>query len=739
MSAVPVLRPAPAPRLRIGADGALRLAGAETLPRPAQRLLRGAAVRRPRLVDPLLDDARALVALTAPAGFGKSMLLAEWCAAEARRCAWVSLTHANDDRGALIDVITAALAVTGPGRAPFASARSLDRLLQAFDACGPVVLVLDDVHVLRSRAACDVVRRLAVCVPPGCTLALASRLAPPVPIDRLRAGDDVAELGPRALALSGAEARRLLDRTVPGLTPPERERLVALAAGWPAALALAAHALAEQDDLSAAVAAFGGDDGALAGYVRDEVLTDLDPGDRAFLRRTSILEPLDGPACDAVLGRDDSAGVLRRLADATGLLVAVDRAGTAFRHHPLIGQALRSELRTIEPHTAARLHARASVWHEHEGDIERAGRHAVAVRDADRLAALLADRAPAFAAAGRAAVVEEWLGRLPRDAIAARPGLALAAAVVRLVQGDRDAAEQWAAHAASGGDPAGLAVVRAGVARHGHADMTRAAALAADAAAEHSTWRAFACMLGGAGLWLGGDRRDAVSLLEEGARRAVLDAPLVRSLCLAQLGLLESLSGDRHQAGVLAARARRAVDGIAHPVPPLAALTFAISALSLADDGRLGEGRAAMARAETGLRLLPDVAPWYGAAARIALACAELRLSDAAAARRLLGDAARLLRRSPAYPALHAWLDDAWSRCDDYADGPAACRSALTLAELRVLRFLPSHLTFREIAALLHVSANTVKTQAHAVYRKLDASSRSEAVAHARTLGLVDA
>ncbi|MBI5104287.1 MAG: helix-turn-helix transcriptional regulator [Solirubrobacterales bacterium] len=136
---------------------------------------------------------------------------------------------------------------------------------------------------------------------------------------------------------------------------------------------------------------------------------------------------------------------------------------------------------------------------------------------------------------------------------------------------------------------------------------------------------------------------------------------------------------------------------------------------------------------------MPDVAPWYGALARVALARAELRLSDAAETRRLLGEASRLLRRCGGAVELRAWIDEGWGKADDYAAGPVACPSALTKAELRVLRLLPSHLTFPEIATRLHVSANTVKTQAHAVYRKLDAGSRSQAVAHARAIGLVEA
>ena len=133
-----------------------------------------------------------------------------------------------------------------------------------------------------------------------------------------------------------------------------------------------------------------------------------------------------------------------------------------------------------------------------------------------------------------------------------------------------------------------------------------------------------------------------------------------------------------------------------------------------------------------------DGRPWFDAEVRVVLARAELRLSDAAAARVLLVEASRALRAVPETDRGARWIDDTWERADTFAAGAVGGPSTLTTAELRVLRFLPSHLSFREIAARLHVSANTVKTQAHAVYRKLDASSRSEAVARAREVGLID-
>jgi len=134
-----------------------------------------------------------------------------------------------------------------------------------------------------------------------------------------------------------------------------------------------------------------------------------------------------------------------------------------------------------------------------------------------------------------------------------------------------------------------------------------------------------------------------------------------------------------------------------------------------------------------------DFAPWYAAEVRIVLSRAALRLTDVVGARALLDDAARMLCAAPETPVLRAWLDDARAQVESYSASAAIAPASLTTAELRILRLLPTHLSFREMGSRLYVSPNTVKTQAQAVYRKLDASSRSEAVVRARDLGLLEA
>jgi LuxR family transcriptional regulator, maltose regulon positive regulatory protein len=173
MSALSALREMPQPP----AGTRLRVARAPSLPRAARRLARAATLRRPRLVRPLLDDARSLALLVAPAGYGKSVLLADWCAHDPRRFAWVRLTPADDDPAALLASIGGALGTVG----------ELEPVLCALEDAGRAVLVLDDAHHLRSGGAADVLAGLTVAMPPGSTLAIAARRRPPLPLARLRA------------------------------------------------------------------------------------------------------------------------------------------------------------------------------------------------------------------------------------------------------------------------------------------------------------------------------------------------------------------------------------------------------------------------------------------------------------------------------------------------------------------------------------------------------------------------
>jgi len=282
------------------------------------------------------------------------------------------------------------------------------------------------------------------------------------------------------------------------------------------------------------------------------------------------------------------------------------------------------------------------------------------------------------------------------------------------------------------------AAMRAAAAPPGLQALAQEASSARRQMSEDSPWRSLCYFLEGAALHLTGDRASAEGLLEEGARRGAVIAPWPHTLCLAQLSLMAGDRGDWEGAAAVATRARAQVEHYNLAGYPTSALVFAASAASRARWGRVDQSRADVQQA---LRLLEDLAgfaPWFVAEVRLALTVAALRLNDIALARGLIADGRRSARRVPESPLLADRIAEAEAGAAAAAAAALPARASLTTAELRVLRFLPTHLSFREIADHLYVSPNTVKTQAHAVYRKLDASSRSQAVTRATELGLLD-
>jgi LuxR family maltose regulon positive regulatory protein len=556
------------------------------------------------------------------------------------------------------------------------------------------------------------------------------------------------ELGPRDLVMTRAEAGLLLSGL--GLHSDDVDVLVRRTEGWPTGLYLAALSVQEQPDRKRALARFAGDDRLVADYLRDELLADL-PSDRlSFLTRTSVLGDLSGALCDAVLAQPGSGGTLRELARSNLMLVPLDRADDRYRYHGMFAEMLQAELRRIEPEYEGEVHRRASSWHAGRGEVEPAIRHAIAAGDEESAADLIWGVAPSYVTNGRNAIVRRWLDRFTPDQVAHHPALALTAATAELATGDRGMAEHWAAAAERGMGPAArresadprtavTAVIRALVGRDGLDRMREDAADASKRLPDGTPWAALCSLLQGAALHLTGDRERGRAHLEEGARRGAVAAPSIQVLCLAQLGILALEEQDGDTAELCISRARRQVDRVGLSDYPVAALVFATSALGRAHRGRVDEAQRDMRH---GLRLLAglgDFAPWYEAEARVMLARAALRLSDVVGARTLLAEASRLARRAPDAVVIKEWLDESWAQADSFSAAAILGPSSLTTAELRVLRLLPTHLSFREIAGRLHVSANTIKTQAHAVYRKLDASSRTEAVSNARQVGLVDA
>jgi LuxR family transcriptional regulator, maltose regulon positive regulatory protein len=704
--------------------------------------LRNGTLRRQRLVRRLAQTAQVpLTLIVAPAGYGKTTLLSHWVQDERRQVAWLTVDELDDDEDRLLAAIADALDQLLPADP---SPAELAAEIEQRDE--PFVLVLDDAHHLRSPDALAVVMAVADAVPAGSQIVLAGRREPELPIGRLRAQGRLVDLRARDLVMTRREAATMLSLAGLELAPEDVQLLLERTEGWAAGLYLATLSLRGRPDQPRAIARFGGDDRLLSDYLRDELLDELDETQRAFLEQSSVIDELSGPLCDAVLDRRGSGSMLRELSRSNVLLIPLDSADGSYRYHTLLTGMLRAELRRRDPRAEVGLHRRASEWYAEAGDGDRAIDHAIAAADVSRAGALLWTTAAARVLDGRGSEVRGWLDRFTADQIASQPTLALTAAASSVAVGERDLAEHWTAaaqRALAGSDDAalraGVQTMRAAVARDGVDRMQHDAATAYRHLPADSPWRSLCCLLRGVGQHLEGDAGAARIQLEEGARRGAIAAPGVQTLCLAQLALLAIGDGDWEQGSLLAMRARSQVERVGLDGHPTSALVYAVSALVRAYRDRIEDAQADRRRAAELLSRLLDYVTWYDVEARVALARAALRLGDVTGTRTLLGEASRALGHDDESPVLRAWIDEIWEQVEAFTVTELVGPSSLTTAELRVLALMPTHLSFREMGRRLHVSANTIKTHAHAIYRKLDVCSRSEAVVRARSTGLLDA
>jgi LuxR family maltose regulon positive regulatory protein len=719
------------------------------------------------------------VTIVAPAGYGKTSLLVDWSRREERQSVWLSLERWHDEPLRLARELAAAIEDldqldTDTHEVPRAPSNHGDEATAALEATfddldpdpdiathllpalasalearpRPFVLILDDAHSIRSPGALEVLATVVEHLPPDSQLVLASRTHPALPLGRLRAHRALLELGVSDMAMGGAEAASLLRAAHVRVESAKVDAIVERTEGWPVGLYLAALCAREEPDTAAALARFGGDDRVVADYLEDEFLSDLDDHEIEFLVDSSVLDRLSGSLCDAALDRSGSARMLDSLARGSVPLEPIDRRHEWYRCHRLLREALLGELRHAHPRREPELRLRASAWQAEHGDLDGAITHAVAAGDAQLAGELMWEQLPRYFTEGRNGLIQSWLGGFSQADLSANPSLALTAAYSALALGDVRQAEHWAlmgagalARATSPPRPAslptGLAVIEAAVGRNGVTPMGRHAARAYALEDDDSPWRSICCLFQGVAEHLTGERELAREHLEDGIHRSSVVAPAVEMLCLSQLAMITIEEGDWDRGVDLIARAVRQVERYDLTSYPASALTFAVSADVRSHVGHVDEGKRDARRAAHLLTRLGDFIPWYEAETRIMLARAALQLADIGAARALLAQASQLARRVPDAVVFGGWLDETWDLVDSAASTALAGPATLTMAELRILRFLPTHLSFREIGARLHVSTNTVKTQAHAVYRKLNVSSRSEAVSRAADIGLL--
>jgi LuxR family maltose regulon positive regulatory protein len=415
-------------------------------------------VPRPRLRERLdRGTASKLTLVSAPAGFGKTTLLAEWLAAAPageRSAAWLSLDQGDNHPATFWSYLIAALqtAAPGVGAAALALLQSpqpppietvLATLLNELGALPTeVVLVLDDYHVVDARDLQDGVAFLLDHLPPRVHLVIASRADPPLPLARLRARGELAEIRAADLRFTPDEAAAYLNEVMGlALTARDVAALEGRTEGWIAALQLAALSVRGRDDVAGFIASFAGDDRYIVDYLVEEVLQRQPDQVRGFLQQTSVLDRMTGPLCDAVTGQDGGKAMLESLERGNLFVVPLDDRRRWYRYHHLFADVLRARLLDERPGQLPDLHRRASAWYERNGEPSEAIRHALAAEDFPRAADLVELAALALLRSRQEATLLGWLEELPDDVLRRRPVLSNFYAAALLQGGQLDGVE----------------------------------------------------------------------------------------------------------------------------------------------------------------------------------------------------------------------------------------------------------------------------------------------------------
>lgn len=719
---------------------------AATIGRP--RIADG-VVHRPGLLQPMLA-ARAgeLVVIAAPTGYGKTTTAALWDDADERPFAWTRMDPLDDDPVHLLLHIATALErlgavdpgllgyLRGSGRGPLT--HLVPGMVQALEACGPVVIVLDEIHELCAPEAVDTLRALIDAAPPSTTVVLIGRRPPSLDLARRRLQKRLVEIGTEELRLSDAEAAAALSAVSGSCDDGTISTVLGICEGWAAGVILAGMALRE----GAAVEAVTGHHDSVADYLVEEVLDRLDDDTVTFLVESSVLDRFNAEQLDEVLERDDSAQMLARLSTTGNLfLVSLDQQRVWYRYHRLFADVLRDRLRSAASGRLQDLARRAAEMLERRGDIDGALLQALAADDRAHAAALVGREAVRFGFDGRAGVLARRLGWLDKQTFAEYPDAAIARAWLGVTKGDADLIQRslMLAHQVDHGAPladgtpsvnVAAALISSLVGVGGvhevvrHADVVRAAG----DSLVNPWWGAATVMKGAAEAMLG--NAVAARLLLESALPVTDDLPGFQAAALAHLALLDLAAGDDGGAATRSTAARALADkrDLCDVVPMV--VVYAVSAVMSARAGDLERCREAIGITEKLLDHLGNLAARTALLGHGLLAWAAVVIHDPDLVSRHLDAADRARLREPDAVALA-------QRVDRVRAMVAGKTRPLTAAELRLLPYLATHFSLQRIAEELLVGRETAKSQATSIYRKLGVGSRAGAVAEARRVGLL--
>jgi LuxR family maltose regulon positive regulatory protein len=714
-------------------------------------------VVRRRLLDALAPQpAIRLTVVAAPAGYGKSTLLAMWREVEAARrsVAWVTLDDRDNDPVVLWSHVIEALTRVCPGIAESTASALhagaaleeavLPRLVNDLAGEDDVALILDDFHRLSHPGTRRGVRWLIDHAPGGLQLLVASRTEPALGLGVRRARGELLELRARELGFTADEAESLLnDHLELGLDRTDVEDLVGRTEGWPAGLYLAALSLRGAPDRHAFIGRFGGTARPVVDFLVDEVLDTYDPELQTLMVRCSVLERLSGPLCDAVLDDAGTGEALRSLSRTNLFLLALDDEEEWYRFHHVFAQLLRVELEHREPGLPATLHRRAYAWYREHGLVDEAIEHAIAAGAFDAAQELICATWTSYANVGRYSTVLGWLERCPRPPEQQDARLLAVEAWVLSLCGRPEALAAIAAAEAAAAEfdgplPDGfnsvagsLATLRGalpwGDVGGGWANAQRAFQLEDP---RTPLWAAVCWGLAIGSYFTGrpeeADRWFAATIdvgRETEQWLVTAGAFGYRSLIAGAHGRLEDQRRLAEE-GVQLARERgiETIDGEVH-------LAAAISHLAR------GDAAAARSHVERGVEALRS----FGQPTDLAFALIQqvkvLReLGDHDRAAAAIGEAREVVDGCRDPGVLEEWVAALEASPQRRPSPPAP---ELSPRERSLLRFLTGPLSERDIGRELYLSHNTVHSHTRSIYRKLGVSSRAEAVERARSLGFL--
>jgi LuxR family maltose regulon positive regulatory protein len=711
-------------------------------------------VARNRLLEDLENAAQRPVTLvSAPAGYGKTTLVTQWLASGSRPAtvAWVSLDTADNDPVRLWSHIATALNRAGctiardvagfiTSGAGDLTTSVLPRIIDAFATrFAHITLVIDDFQLVRSTECSAQFDFLIEHLPVKAHLVLITRSDPALRLGRLRVAGKLSEIRAEDLAFNMEEASSLLSDGV-RLSSDVVSELIDRTEGWPAGLYLARLSLAGRANPTEFVRHFTGNNRFIAEYLTDEVLSRQTDEVRNFILDMSVVDRFSAPLADRVTGSHRSASLLRELEHSNLFLIPLDAEERWFRFHHLFGAVARSALEAEQPERMPELHQRAADWLTENGYVDESVHHALSAGAADQAASLVQANWLRYFDAGLATTVRGWLHALKASTAALSPATAVTAAWMAALSGDREELSRWLVQLSStqNGGPlpdgtksaeSAAALIRGLFGFGGPVDMLDSSRLAVALEETDGSTPSFAVAKAALGhaAYVTGDFNTAMRAL---ARAAYGDAApaLIKILALGTLSLTYAESGNQEQARRLAQEAIEVVETRSLQALPHASMAFTALGQSQA---AFGELREAMATLEYGLMLrrrLPGLSPWPTIHHLLIMSRVAGISGDLPLAGRLLDEVSLLMQQ------YQHGMSSMVARAEEVRKGlraasdPQQDSEALTAREIDVLRRLTGTQSLGEIAADLYLSPNTVKTHTMAVYRKLGARSRFEAV-----------